>query len=93
MASTGKVIKSLRSLAPSMSRAISSTTSSTQSAAPATAKVAASPAPAKDKVEFNYKDALNLECRLTEEEVRAHTDHVTLGDRVHAPGDGEGRVP
>ena len=70
MASTGKVIKSLRGLAPSMSRAISSTTSSTQSAAAATAKVASAPAPAKEKVEFNYKDALNLECRLSEEEVR-----------------------
>ena len=67
MASTGKVIKSLRGLAPSMSRAISSTVSSTQSAAAATA-TAAAPA-AKEKVEFNYKDALNLECRLTEEEV------------------------
>ena len=63
------MIKSLRGLAPSMSRAISSTTSSTQSAAAATAKVASAPAPAKEKVEFNYKDALNLECRLSEEEV------------------------
>ena len=69
MASTGKVIKSLRSLAPSMTRAISSTSSSTQSAAPATAKVTSAPGPAKEKVEFNYKDALNLECRLSEEEV------------------------
>ena len=48
-------------------RSISSSTSSTQSAAAATA-TAAAPA-AKEKVEFNYKDALNLECRLTEEEV------------------------
>ena len=67
MASTGKVIKSLRSLAPSMTRAISSTSSSTQSVAPAAAKVTS--APAKEKIEFNYKDALNLECRLSEEEV------------------------
>lgn len=69
MASTGKVIKSLRSLAPSMTRAISSSSSSTQSAAPAAAKVTSAPAPAKEKVEFDYKDALNLECRLSEEEV------------------------
>ena len=73
MASTGKVIKSLRGLAPSLSRAISSTPSSTQSAAAATAKVASTPAPAKEKVEFNYKDALNLECRLSEEEVRKYS--------------------
>ena len=78
MASTGKVIKSLRSLAPSMTRAISSTSSSTQSAAPAAAKVASAPAPAKEKVEFNYKDALNLECRLSEEEVRQCSIKSTL---------------
>ena len=67
MSVTGTVLKSLRCLTPSMSRAISSTPSSTQSAA-ATAKTAES-GTKKEKLEFNYKDALNLECRLTEEEV------------------------
>merc|ERR1719154_86359 len=52
-----------------MTRAISSSSSSTQSAAPAAAKVTSASAPAKEKVEFDYKDALNLECRLSEEEV------------------------
>ena len=66
-ATTGSVLKSLRCLGLAPMRSISSSTSSTQSAAAATA-TAAAPA-AKEKVEFNYKDALNLECRLTEEEV------------------------
>ena len=66
-ATTGSVLKSLRCLGLAPMRSISSSTSSTQSAAAATATVAA-PA-AKEKVEFNYKDALNLECRLTEEEI------------------------
>ena len=95
MASTGKVIKSLRGLAPSLSRAISSTPSSTQSAAAATAKVTSTPAPAKEKVEFNYKDALNLECRLSEEEVREILS-INFSLKVNyddVPGDGEGRVP
>jgi len=52
-----------------MSRAISSTPSSTQSAAAATAAKTAESGAKKEKLEFNYKDALNLECRLTEEEV------------------------
>ena len=69
MATTGAVFKSLRSLVPAFSRGISSTSSTTQSAA-AAAKAASAPTPAKEKVEFNYKDALNLESRLTEEEVK-----------------------
>jgi len=68
MSATGAVLKSLRCLTPSLSRAISSTTSSTQSAAAATAAKTAE-AGSKEKLEFNYRDALNLECRLTEEEV------------------------
>jgi len=63
------VLKSLRCLTPSMSRSISSTPSSTQSAAAATAAKTAESGAKKEKLEFNYKDALNLECRLTEEEV------------------------
>jgi len=69
MSVTGTVLKSLRCLTPSMSRAISSTPSSTQSAAAATAAKTAESGAKKEKLEFNYKDALNLECRLTEEEV------------------------
>ena len=69
MSVTGSVLKSLRCLTPSMSRAISSTPSSTQSAAAATAAKTAESGAKKEKLEFNYKDALNLECRLTEEEV------------------------
>jgi len=68
MSATGAVLKSLRCLTPSLSRAISSTTSSTQSAAAATAAKTAETS-SKEKLEFNYRDALNLECRLTEEEV------------------------
>jgi len=68
MSATGAVLKSLRCLTPSLSRAISSTTSSTQSAAAATVAKTAE-AGSKEKLEFNYRDALNLECRLTEEEV------------------------
>ena len=69
MSVTGSVLKSLRCLTPSMSRSISSTPSSTQSAAAATAAKTAESGAKKEKLEFNYKDALNLECRLTEEEV------------------------
>jgi len=68
MSASGAVLKSLRCLTPSLSRAISSTTSSTQSAAAAIAAKTAE-ASSKEKLEFNYRDALNLECRLTEEEV------------------------
>jgi len=58
------MLRSVRALGPTLSRNItSSSSSSSQSAkaAPASAGV--------EKVEFNYRDALNLECRLTEEEV------------------------
>ena len=58
------MLRSVRALGPGLSRNITSpSSSSSQSAkaAPASAGV--------EKVEFNYRDALNLECRLTEEEV------------------------
>ena len=56
----------MRSLGSGLTRSISSTSSTTGSAAVATKT--ASAAANKEKTEFNYKDALNLECRLTEEE-------------------------
>ena len=63
MASSGLMLRSVRALGPALSRNITSPSSSSQSAK-------AAPAPAGvEKVEFNYRDALNLECRLTEEEV------------------------
>jgi len=53
-------------VAPQLTRSITSTTTTSQSAA---AAAALTKAPAIEKPEFNYKDALNLECRLTEEEI------------------------
>jgi len=67
MASVGNVLKAVRSLGSQVTRNISSS-GATGSTAPAAA--VASSVPAKEKLpEFNYKDALNLECRLTEEEI------------------------
>jgi len=61
MATSGIILRSLRTLAtPAVSRSISSSSASSQSA---------SSKPPVEKLEFDYKDALNLECRLTEEEV------------------------
>merc|ERR1719508_412065 len=55
------ILRSLRSLAsPVISRAITSSPSSSPQA---------SVTPPAQKQEFNYQDALNLECRLTEEEI------------------------
>ena len=50
------MLRSVRALGPALSRNITSSSPSQSSSA-------------GDKVEFNYRDALNLECRLTEEEV------------------------
>lgn len=66
MATVGKMLKTVRTLGPQLSRNIASSNTTSQSTAPA---VAAAAKPAVEKVEFNYKDALNLECRLTKEEV------------------------
>ena len=61
-------MRSLRSLTcPALSRSITSSSASSQSASAKT-KPAPTEAPA-EKAEFDYKDALNLECRLTEEEI------------------------
>ena len=61
-------MKSLRTLGSGLSRSISSTSSTTQSAAAAAKTTASTATSAVEKPEFNYKDALNLECRLSEEE-------------------------
>jgi len=66
MATVGSILKTARSVAPQLTRSITSTTTTSQSAA---AAAAVAKAPAVEKPEFNYKDALNLECRLTEEEI------------------------
>jgi len=66
MATVGSILKTARSVAPQLTRSITSTTTTSQSAA---AAAALTKAPAIEKPEFNYKDALNLECRLTEEEI------------------------
>jgi len=66
MATVGSILKTARSVAPQLTRSITSTTTTSQSAA---AAAALTKAPAVEKPEFNYKDALNLECRLTEEEI------------------------
>jgi len=66
MATVGSILKTARSVAPQLTRSITSTTTTSQSAAAAAAVIKA---PAVEKPEFNYKDALNLECRLTEEEI------------------------
>jgi len=65
MTSSGLMLRSVRALGPALSRNLtsSSSSSSLQSAKPVLAS------PVVDKAEFNYRDALNLECRLTEEEV------------------------
>ena len=54
------MLRSVRALGPALSRNITSSSSS---------QSAKSGPTGGDKVEFNYRDALNLECRLTEEEV------------------------
>ena len=56
-------MRSVRALGPGLSRNLTSSSSSPQSAKPSLATSSG------EKVEFNYRDALNLECRLTEEEV------------------------
>jgi len=56
-------LRSVRALGPGLSRNLTSSSSSPQSAKPSLASSSG------EKVEFNYRDALNLECRLTEEEV------------------------
>lgn len=62
------LMRSLRSLTcPALSRSITSSSASSQSASAKT-KPAPTEAPV-EKAEFDYKDALNLECRLTEEEI------------------------
>jgi len=66
MATVGSILKTARSVAPQLTRSITSTSTTSQSAA---AAAAVAKAPAIEKPEFNYKDALNLECRLTEEEI------------------------
>jgi len=66
MATVGKLLKTVRTLGPQLSRNIASSNTTSQSTAAAAAPAAT---PAVEKLEFNYKDALNLECRLTEEEV------------------------
>jgi len=66
MTRTGLMLRSVRALGPALSRNITSSSSSSQLAKPEPA----SPAVEKvEKVEFDFRDALNLECRLTEEEV------------------------
>ena len=68
MSTSGLILRSLRSLAaPAVSRSITSSSSSSQSASARTKPEEVTPP--VEKAEFNYKDALNLECRLTEEEV------------------------
>jgi len=67
MATVGKLLKTVRTLGPQLSRSIASSNTTSQSTAAAAAAPAATPA--VEKLEFNYKDALNLECRLTEEEI------------------------
>jgi len=66
MATVGKLLKTVRTLGPQLSRSIASSNTTSQSTAAAPARVAT---PVVEKLEFNYKDALNLECRLTEEEI------------------------
>jgi len=68
MATVGTIFKAVRSLGPQLSRSITSTTTTSQSSSAAVAANIES-ASVKEKLEFDYKDALNLECRLTEEEV------------------------
>merc|ERR1711988_466012 len=68
MSTSGLILRSLRSLAaPAVSRSITSSSSSSQSASARTKPEEVTPP--VEKAEFNYKDALNLECRLTEEEI------------------------
>lgn len=68
MSTSGLILRSLRSLAaPAASRSITSSSTSSQSVSAKTKAEQVSPL--AEKVEFNYRDALNLECRLTEEEV------------------------
>jgi len=66
MATVGTMLKTVRSLGPQLTRSIASTTTTPQSTV-AAAKTAS--VPVKEKLEWDYKDALNLECRLTEEEI------------------------
>jgi len=66
MATVGKLLKTVRTLGPQLSRSIASSNTTSQSTAAAAAPAVT---PAVEKLEFNYKDALNLECRLTEEEI------------------------
>lgn len=63
------IISSTRSLGRSLVRAISSSTSAPAPPASPAGQVAADKAVEVEKPMFDYKDALNLECRLTEEEV------------------------
>jgi len=63
------IISSTRGLGRSLVRAISSSTSAPAPPASPAGQVAADKAPEVEKPMFDYKDALNLECRLTEEEV------------------------
>jgi len=63
------IISSTRSLGRSLVRAISSSTSAPAPPASPAGQVAADKAAEVEKPMFDYKDALNLECRLTEEEV------------------------
>ena len=65
------IISSTRGLGRSLVRAISSSTSAPAPPASPAGQVAADKAPEVEKPMFDYKDALNLECRLTEEEVRS----------------------
>merc|ERR1711992_472273 len=65
MTSSGLMLRSVRALGPALSRNL--TSSSSSSSSPSATSVPASSV--VDKAEFNFRDALNLECRLTEEEV------------------------
>merc|ERR1711992_153735 len=67
MTSSGLMLRSVRALGPALSRNL--TSSSSSSSSPSAKTVPASSG--VEKAEFNYRDALNLECRLTEEEIMA----------------------
>jgi len=64
------MLRSVRALGPAISRTITTTSPSQSSSG-------------GDKVEFDYRDALNLECRLTEEEVMVRdTFHQYCQDKL-----------
>jgi len=67
MMSASTVVKSARAIVPKLARGVSSTHTPGQSATPATSTVEKKVKEAKPT--FDYADALNLESRLTEDEI------------------------